>query len=262
MTRYAAIIEHIFKSRFRPGMTQVEFAREELVSVANQLGIPLPKNLGDIVYTFRYRAELPEVIRKAASPGSAWIIRAAGSAKYRFVQIVNAPIVPNPNLAVTKVPDATPGIIAKYAFNDEQALLARVRYNQLVDIFSGVTCYSLQNHLRTTVPGMGQVETDELYVGLDKKGIHYVFPVQAKGGNDKMSIVQIEQDFAICAGKFANLVCRPIGAQFAKDGRIVLFEFEANEGGVAVSAERHYKLVPPDQLSDADLQGYRDRRAD
>ena len=31
------------------------------------------------------------------------------------------------NLAVTKVPDATPGIIAKYALNDEQAVLARVR---------------------------------------------------------------------------------------------------------------------------------------
>ena len=64
---------------------------------------------------------------------------------------------PAVNLAVTKVPDCTPGIVAKYAFNDEQALLARVRYNRLVDLFSGVVCYSLQNHLRTTVPEMGQV---------------------------------------------------------------------------------------------------------
>ena len=70
---------------------------------------------------------------------------------------------------------------------------------------------------------MGQVETDELYVGVDKKGIHYVFPVQAKGGTDKLSIVQIEQDFAVCARKFPTLLCRPVAAQFMPDGVIALF---------------------------------------
>ena len=68
-----------------------------------------------------------------------------------------------------------------YAFNDEQALLARVRYNRLIDVFLGIACYSLQNHFRTTVSGIGQVETDEVYVGVDKSGAHYVVPVQAKG---------------------------------------------------------------------------------
>ena len=68
--------------------------------------------------------------------------------------------------------------------SDEQALLARVRYNRLVDIFLGIACYSLQNHLRTTASNMGQVETDELYVGVDRRGSHYVVPIQAKGGKD------------------------------------------------------------------------------
>ena len=31
------------------------------------------------------------------------------------------------------------------------------------------------------------VETDEIYVGLDKRGSHYVVPVQAKGGNDRLN---------------------------------------------------------------------------
>jgi hypothetical protein len=101
-------------------------------------------------------------------------------------------------LTQTKVPDATPGIVVRYSLNDEQALLAKVRYNRLIDIFTGVTCYSLQNHLRTTVADMGQVETDEIYVGVDRRGAQYVFPVQAKGGTDKLNIVQIEQDFALC----------------------------------------------------------------
>lgn len=171
-------------------------------------------------------------------------------------------MTPNANLSETKVPDATPGIVAKYAFNDEQALLARLRYNRLVDIFTGVACYSLQNHLRTTVPNMGQVETDEIYVGLDKKGVHFVFPVQGKGGKDKLNVVQIEQDFGVCAHKFPALVCRPLGAQFIGDGVIVLFEFEQTSAGVRVSSEKHYRLVPPDEISEADLAGYRQRQAD
>ena len=114
----------------------------------------------------------------------------------------DTPIVPNEHMAITKIPEATPGIVSKYALSDEQSLLAKVRYNRLVDIFSGVTCYSVQNHLRTTVPEMGQVETDEIYLGVDKKGAHYVFPIQAKGGKDRLSVVQIEQDFAVGAAKF------------------------------------------------------------
>ena len=86
----------------------------------------------------------------------------------------------------TKIPDATPGIIIKYTQGDEQALLAKIRYNRLIDIFTGVTCYSLQNHLRTTVTGIGQIETDELYIGVDRRGAQYIFPVQAKGGKDQL----------------------------------------------------------------------------
>lgn len=89
----------------------------------------------------------------------------AGRSKYRFVLVSDTPLTPNPNLSVTRIPDSTPGLIEKYAFNDEQALLARVRYNRLVDIFLGIVCWSQQNHLRTTVTEIGQVETDEMYVG-------------------------------------------------------------------------------------------------
>ena len=62
--RYSAIIEKIFTSKFKPGMRMVDFVREELETVAGQLQIKLPKNLGDLVYSFRYRADLPEKIKR------------------------------------------------------------------------------------------------------------------------------------------------------------------------------------------------------
>lgn len=259
---YVSIIEKIFHSRFKLGMKEIDFERKEIVRVGKALKIELPKNLGDLVYSFRYRAALPESIKATAAEGQAWIIRPAGRSKYRFVLIPNTVLAPNPNMSATKVPESTPGIVAKYAFNDEQALLAKVRYNRLIDIFTGVTCYSLQNHLRTTVAEMGQVETDELYVGVDKKGVHYVFPIQAKGGTDRLSIVQIEQDFAVCAQKFRLLVCRPVAAQFMEDNIIALFEFEQGDTGVSIASEKHYKFVPPEEVTETDLDTYRKRTAE
>ena len=257
--RYSKLIESIFIQYYKEGCQEVEFQREDLDSAAKKLGIKLPKNLGDIVYSFRYRTALPDSIRNRAPDGLEWVIRPIGPAKYKFSLTAMPRILPNSLLAETKIPDATPGIIIKYAFNDEQGLLARLRYNRLIDIFSGVTCYSLQNHLRTTVPDMGQVETDEIYVGIDKRGVHYIFPVQAKGGTDQLGIVQIEQDFAMCANKFPTLYCRPVAAQFMEENLIALFAFEVSDNGVSICDEKHYRLVPPDLLTDEDLTNYRNR---
>ncbi len=254
--RYLQIIETIFQERFSHGMSEVPFEREEIERIAKRLKIKLPKNLGDILYTFRYRGLLPQSIRDKAPEGEQWIIRPAGKARYCFALTGLAIITPNQNLVETKIPNSTPGLIEKYALFDEQALLAKLRYNRLIDVFTGVTCYSLQNHLRTTVPNIGQLETDEVYVGVDRRGAHYVFPIQAKGGSDHISVIQIEQDFAMCAAKFSGLICRPLAGQFMRNDLIALFEFVQSEGTVALATEKHYRLVPPGELSPEELKAY------
>ncbi len=261
--RYSRIIEDIFFRRFNDGDTVVNFAREDIVRSAERLGIPLPKNLGDVVYSFRHRNPLPDAILDAAPPGQSWVIAGKGQAKYAFELKSISKIQPDTMLPVIKVPDATPGIVSRYALTDEQALLAKLRYNRLIDIFTGVTCYSIQNHLRTTVRSIGQIETDEIYVGVDKRGAHFVLPVQAKGKTDQIGVVQIEQDLALCDEKFPELVARPIAAQFMNEGSIALFEFGRDADKELVKlAERHYRLVPGYEMSAEDLKLYRNRPAD
>ncbi len=259
LNRYQQIVERVFFAHYQEGAREVPFEREDMVRAAQEPGISLPKNLGDIPYTFRYRGQLPESIRAKVPAGEDWIIRPTGRARYSFVSTVVPEIVPNKLMAETKIPDATPALIAMYALGDEQALLAKLRYNRLIDIFTGVTCYSLQSHLRTTVPNIGQVETDEIYIGIDRRGVQYIFPVQAKGARDKLGIVQIEQDFALCADKFPSLICRPIAAQSMADDLIALFEFEEGENGIVLSLERHYRLVPSEGITTDDLDTYRSR---
>lgn len=254
--RYGAIIERIFRRHFEVTLTEFEFDRDEIVSVATEIGIALPKNFGDIVYSFRYRSELPDVVRQTAAPGFEWVIEGAGRARYRFKQVRLNRIVPREELLTVKIPDATPEIISAYALGDEQALLAKVRYNRLIDIFLGIAAFSLQNHLRTTVSKIGQIEIDEIYVGLDRFGRQFVVPVQAKGGADKHGIVQTHQDIQCCAAKFPNLICRAVSAQFMTGQRIALFELTVQSGEIKIVDERHYQLVPATGISKEDLRQF------
>jgi hypothetical protein len=254
--RYSTLIETIFCGAYKDGMTEVPFHRDELTTTAKKLRIKLPKNLGDAIYSIRYRMALPDAIARTQPAGKEWVIEGRGKSQYAFRLVAINRILPNPQLAAIKIPDATPEIVSAYALSDEQALLAKVRYNRLLDIFLGVAAYSLQNHLRTTVAGLGQVEIDEIYVGIDKRGRQYVLPVQAKGGNDRLSTVQTRQDIACCAEKFPQLLCRAISAQFVEADLIALFELGKSGDDIRIVEERHYKLVPADQITRDDLRTY------
>ena len=257
--RYKALIEKVFLDRYSRGRNNIEFERHDIARAARDLRIQLPKNLGDVLYSSRYRSSLPDKVVATQPEGMEWIIEGAGRAKYRFKLVRVSRIVPNEHLLAIKIPDATPEIISAYALSDEQALLAKVRYNRLVDVFLGIATYSLQNHLRTTVAGHGQIEIDEIYVGVDRHGRQYVLPVQAKGGSDQLSVVQTKQDIDCCGEKFPDLICRAVSTQFMSDDLIALFELGHDRDEIKIVDEKHYRLVPADEIGVDDLASYRRR---
>jgi hypothetical protein len=256
-SRYHQLIEKIFFDGYKKSATVIPFERVALRKAAIALDIALPDNLGDVIYSMRFRTAMPPKVLATQPKGLEWIIELVGKAKYQFRLAKVSRIVPNPNLSVIRIPDSTPEIIAAYALDDEQALLAKVRYNRLIDIFLGLTTFSLQNHLRTSVKGIGQIEIDELYVGLDKYGCHYVIPVQAKGGTDQISVVQTTQDTAWCNQKYPDMRCRAISAQFVTNDQIALFELKIENDELKVIEERHYKLVPGAEIDRKEIVKYR-----
>lgn len=259
-SRYDQIIERIFQKNYQQGDTEVVFGREEIDEAAEELEIPRPKNFGDVIYSFsKLRRPLPDAVSERAPEDRRWIVLPAGRARYRFVAARFEEVVPNRQLWATKIPDSTPGLIQRYALTDEQALLARIRYNRLLDIFTGVTCYSLQSHMRTTVDEFGQVEVDEVYVGVDRGGVQYVFAVEAKGGDERLSVAQLLQVAAASGEKFPSLVSRPIAAAFLGTDVIALFQLQRDGYSLSVVRENHYKLVPPTDLTDEELEAYRQR---
>lgn len=259
MRKYEQIIEWVFQQNYQPNRVRLSFSREELVRASEALGFERIKNLGDIPYSFRFRRFLPDSIQNTAPEGAEWIIVGAGIGMYQFRLAAPGKIQPTLHIKLIKVPDATPEIVRHYApGTDEQALLTRARYNRLIDIFTGITCYSIQNHLRTTVSGIGQVEVDEIYVGINRRGTHFVLPCQAKSPGDRFGIVQAMQDIELCQARYPNAICKPIALQFMNENSVAILELAITEENeflkLNIVEEKHYELVPRTQISDVELR--------
>jgi hypothetical protein len=275
---YHQIISEVFQRNRKNNATRFEFSRSDLLTVAKQFGIvevegdekTIAKNLGDIVYTYRFRKDFPPTILQAAPKGKMWIITGKGDARYEFRLITQPSLGADPDLVATKIHDATPEIVRRFELGDEQAVLARIRYNRLIDLFCKCVAYSLQNHLRTKMEGIGQIEIDELYAGTNRTGELFIIPVQVKREKDRLGVSQLMQDLEYCRREHPEMKARALGAQkmaYSEGGktfeRIVLFEFECEETKDDVRikkiAERHFVLLPHRHITVEDLRAAKRR---
>ncbi len=202
------------------------------------------KNVPDVIYTYRVgRAPLPDEILTHGH----WAIEARGKGKYTFVRLARSPYVDIPaDIEIISLLDATPQIVLKYQGSDEQAILARIRYNRLVDVFTSLTAYHIQSHFRTALQEMGQIEIDDLYIGVDTDGRGFILPVEAKGAHpaEQLGVIQITQMVRFAQERFPDLSVRPIGIKVMPDSSYVFVEFKPtlNPNDVVTRRYKRYAL--------------------
>jgi hypothetical protein len=244
----ALVIQHVFNKLFRPGLKEVPFTVDDIRAAVEEVAEQNPGytegNIFDVRYEFTSgRQALPAEIDKLGP----WMIEGRGKAKYAFIKLAQGPGVVIPSdLMPIMLPDATPEIVMGYAGSDEQGILARIRYNRLLDIFLQLTCYHLQNHWKTSIKNKGACEIDDLYVGLNVTGKQFVIPVEAKSPGDHLSKHQIVQMVHFAAARYPKLILRPVGVQGMKDGSLVFVEFTsaAEPDQIKIKEMRRYRLVP------------------
>jgi hypothetical protein len=264
--KYAQVMAWVFEKRYRSGQPSLSFTRDDLVAAHKALKLDLTKNLGDLVYSFRFRADFPEAITRTAPAPAEWVILGTGPATYEFRLAAPGKIAPSADRERIPVLDATPEIVKQYApGTDEQALLTRARYNRLVDLFLGLTCYSIQNHLRTSLPDMGQIEIDEIYLGVNRRGAHFAIPCQAKSPGDRFGIVQVIQDMDFCRARYPDAICRPVALQFQDVHDVAVLELNVTKEDellrLNVVDEKHYRLCSASEFPHGHVQLLRDREA-
>jgi len=242
LKEYDQVVVELFRRLYKKGTTRLPFSKTDIERIATDLNLAI-RNLPDITYTYRSgRSPLPPEILQYGH----WAIDGAGKSKYVFVKMSRAPYFDLPeDMDRTPIPDATPQIVLEYQSDDEQAMLARIRYNRLVDIFTGLTAYELQGHFRTSVAGLGQVEIDDLYLGVNEDGEWSVMPIEAKVGDELLGVVQIRALSLFAQARFPHLPVRPLGVKNLSDATLLFVEFNDQTEFDAVAPRRYkrYELI-------------------
>jgi hypothetical protein len=117
----------------------------------------------------------------------------------------------------------------------------------LIDIFCGLTCFHIQNHYRSFVNEIGEVELDAVYAGVDKWGNLFVIPIEAKSqaDNDLIGRIQISQMVQLVKQDFPELVCRILAVKELTDKTIGIVEFndKTNPDEVKILSVSRYRLI-------------------
>jgi hypothetical protein len=227
-TDYDEVILEVFLRHYCEGASYLKFEKDELAEACVEHGITV-RNIPDIIYTYRSRRMLPAKILATGH----WAIEPAGRGSYAFRLLRNPSYfeIPFGEYAPVDIYNAIPEVVEGLLRQDEQSLLTRILYNRLIDIFTGLTCFHIQNHYRSFVTGMGEVELDALYVGVNKTGTLFVLPIEAKsqGESERIGRIQVSQMAKLVRQDFPDLRRRILAVKALAGGTIAVVEFDDHE---------------------------------
>ncbi len=215
-----------------PDPKRIEFSKEDIVfhgRKLRELGLcsaPLDvKNIPDIIYTYRARADLPTEI--LAEGHFAVVGRGKGLYALVAIPFPNRFLLPT-DMKTVNINNQVPAWVRPYMQNDEQGMLTAIQVNNLVSQHLNLKdAFRLQSHLRAGVPEYGQVEVDELYLGKDEQDQIAAIGVEAKdrGPNDCLNVSQLFGTAQALRNIFPSLTHRLLGAKPDGANRTCISEF-------------------------------------
>lgn len=245
---YTPVLRAIFQKRHVPGATRVDFTLDDVRAELVVAGVQA-KNAPDLIYRMKSRTSLPEEIQALGFR----ILEITGRGKYALTVGQSTLITyPEPSEVVT-VLDRTPLPVrallgADPGSLDEQALLSVVRYNDLITHFLQAQTFHFKAHIRRSVPGVGQVEVDDLHLAVESSGEGQyrlvIVPVEAKAKDDPVNRVQVAAQMRFAQHEYPGLAVRPITIKLFGDGLLLFMELNATTqpDELIVMRFTHYRL--------------------
>lgn len=172
----------------------IPFDKDDIEEVRKEFDLDRIKNVPDLVYNLRSRGDLPDELLKLGYEAVVQHDEAKRKdAAYLLTKEPDIIRITDYNRRQSITENKVPPLVEQYSSRDEQGILTRVRYGNLLSDFTSLDCYHLQSHFRTAGES-GQIEIDDLYVAEDEGGTHFAIVVEGKGRDEKFSRNQIERN--------------------------------------------------------------------
>lgn len=243
---YVPVLRYVFQKYYRPGATRVEFTIQDVKEACEALGVH-SANPPDLIYRMKSRTRLPAEILELGFR----VLRPIGRGRYVLEQ-AESTLIEFPECDCEYLMDRTPPVVRRMMLADlgsidEQALLAVVRYNDLISRFLQAEVYHLKGHVRKSVMGVGQAEVDDVHVAVPvgASGPVTIVPVEAKAKDEPINRAQIAMQVIYAQDAFPGYPVRPLTIKLFPDGEILFIEFEDETDPAALEPLRYarYRLV-------------------
>lgn len=192
------IIQKLYEKKYS-GDTGFIFSNDDIIDICDQFDHKY-KNKYHIVYALKNKKYYPDVMINSIPDDKEWIILGISKGVYRFV-ISNKYDFSNINYKCKSLIDKTPEIVLKNSKANEQRLLSKIAYNDIISDFLEYPTYRIQSHLKSTLNNQTPVEIDELYCANDSKDI--IIPIEVKRNND-ISLNQVISFKVFCEERYPN----------------------------------------------------------
>ena len=245
---YSPVLLAIFKRKFVDGAQRIEFTLDEVRDELVAHGVQA-RNVPDVIYRMKSRTALPEEIQSAGFR----VLEITGRGTYAFVRsdstLIAYPAQVGP---VILIEDCTPTPVRRLLYGeargsfgaiDEQGFLSLLRYNDVFTQFLRVPTYHLKSHVRKSVPGVGQVEVDDVHVAFEGPASEptslTIVPVEAKAKDDPVNRAQIVMQIRYARHAFPTCSVRPLTVKLFETGLVLFMEFNVTLEPNDLSVVRH-----------------------
>jgi hypothetical protein len=253
---YVPILLDIFHRKYKEGDFVVRFTLDEVRESAMRLGVISDlRNAPDLVYRMKSRTKLPSEI----SDKGFRILKTVERGIYQLER-AESTIIELPEGAIFCIEDKTPVPVRRLLNEDlsridEQGLLTIVNYCDLLSLFTGLKIYRLKSHARKSVSKIGQVEVDEIDVGVTYSSLNLpiIFPIEAKAAPDPLNWAQIANQVNFANQQFSGFIVRPIGIKVDWNSIIYIIEFtpEIEAKNLRIVNSVRYRLTLSTEQVDA-----------
>jgi len=213
MGRYDDVLLEIFMTKYDPRKNEISFTKQEIAKIAEKHGI---RNVPDIFYYYAFdRGTIPDAIMSKGFIS----LNITGRGTYSLSKkpmIVTIPEIRK----FEEIKIQLPQCVERFVSDDEQGILIRILYGDVLSKFLGKRIMFLQGFLRTNSI-FGQTEVDALYVSEDEE----ICTVEAKGPGESLNKNQIIRQVEGTKCKFGVESVIPLAIKFFRDHRIIVIRF-------------------------------------
>lgn len=232
-----SFIKHLIEKNFTASQDSIPFSRDDVSLYCLKKFKKIPKNVGDIIYSLRYRMDYLSTFDHLLDPDYTWTLLSLSTGQYELKPMPKLKLPDLTSVPVISKIDKTPEHIHNLRPLNDQSLLMKIYQNKVLSEFLEDDLILLQAHHKVNLKDWGQAEIDGIVASETSPRLYLV---EVKGYTEVIGWPQIIQLKMYAEQNHPGLPFTPIFVQSHRDWSFSIVQFDFNSEFPQVTKSERY----------------------